>query len=129
MLQRFVSDFIASQPPHLRHLAIVRDVRMVWKTTRYVHYLYDHFKSLVQRGQTAWEAIVQNREVVEDDADILGYGDERDAFGFPRAAQAIHQYRDGRASIASVVAAFKPKRLQLTKSDPVIVEREGRQGM
>ncbi|KAL9622568.1 MAG: hypothetical protein Q9160_003065 [Pyrenula sp. 1 TL-2023] len=129
MLQRFVIDFIASQPPHLRHLAIVRDVRMVWKTTRYVHYLYDDFKSLVQRGETAWEAIVQSREGAEENSDILGHGDERDTFGLPRTLQAIHQYREGRASIASVVAASKPKRVHLTKHDPVIVERDGRQAL
>lgn len=127
MLYKFVADFAISQPPLLRHLSIVRDVHIVWKTTKYIHYTYGYFKSLVDKGQTAWEAVISNPKGVKAISSSANE-EKRDAFGFLQIDHPAHQYKGGRASLAKLVEASKPEQRRPGKADPVIMKKGNQQG-
>ncbi|KAJ6062084.1 uncharacterized protein N7446_006204 [Penicillium canescens] len=57
ILQRLVDLWQMSQPLHLRHFAIVRDMAMQKTTMFYVHYAGHNFAKLVEAGQASWEAV------------------------------------------------------------------------
>lgn len=46
-----------SQPPHIRHLAIVRDTLLVDKSPQYNYRTFANFQLAVQQGLTTWEAV------------------------------------------------------------------------
>lgn len=98
------------------------------KTSSYIHYSYDHFQSLIEKGQTAWEAVIQNKGA-KGVPNALKKEVEMDAFGFPQITHPAHQYRGGQVSLADTVAASKPEKRKLTRHDLVIVEKNGQQGV
>ncbi|OKL57712.1 hypothetical protein UA08_06906 [Talaromyces atroroseus] len=56
-LNRMTEAWQLSQPSHLKHSAIVRDIGMNRTVTHYVHYSYPHFKELVDTARADWEAV------------------------------------------------------------------------
>jgi transcription factor C subunit 3 len=58
-LTRLTDDWERMQPPHIRHLAIVRDTRNTAEK-RFIHYVYrtyKHFQQAVNAGEALWEGV------------------------------------------------------------------------
>lgn len=57
IINKLVQVWQLSQPLHLRHLAVMRDTVLHGKSPVYLHFTYDEYKSLVQKGNRSWSAI------------------------------------------------------------------------
>ena len=57
MLTRLVECWQLSQPLHLRHRAIVRDIALQKTITHYIQYSAGNFRKIVDAGEAAWEAV------------------------------------------------------------------------
>ena len=57
-LGRLSDAWDLSQPPHLRHLAVIRDTIQISKSTQYIYRTYPNFQKAVNAGQAEWEAVV-----------------------------------------------------------------------
>lgn len=58
-LTRLTDDWERTQPPHLRHLALIRDTRNT-EEKRFLHYVYrtyHYFQQAVIAGEAAWEGV------------------------------------------------------------------------
>ncbi|KAF2466071.1 uncharacterized protein BDR25DRAFT_345687 [Lindgomyces ingoldianus] len=59
LMSRITDNWEESQPPHLRHLAVIRDTA-VTQEKKYVHYVYrthGHFQKAVDAREASWEAV------------------------------------------------------------------------
>jgi len=54
LLHRLADDWQRSQPAHLLHLAIVRDIVQTGKVSHYNFYTHENFKKLVDQGVAMW---------------------------------------------------------------------------
>ncbi|KAK5014141.1 hypothetical protein LTR60_003512, partial [Cryomyces antarcticus] len=54
---RLTDAWEASQPPHLRHLALVKDIDIVEKANHYRYRSHDNFQRAVEAGQAAWDGV------------------------------------------------------------------------
>lgn len=60
-LSRLTDNWETSQPPHLRHLAIIRDTGIT-REKKFVHFIYrthGNFQKGVDAGEVQWEAVVK----------------------------------------------------------------------
>ena len=83
-LSRLVDLWQLSQPPHLRHLTIIRDTALTKRIAHYTHYSFDNFTMLVDSGKASWEAVevvTDNKKkdktstaAVDQDSDMIEYG-------------------------------------------------------
>ncbi|OAX84658.1 hypothetical protein ACJ72_00972 [Emergomyces africanus] len=123
-VSRLVEAWQISQPLHLRHLALVRDVGLRGTVSMYIHYSLRHFSSLVDQGQVSWEAVKLPRE---DKAGVnVPAVDARaqvDAYGFPVDRTPLNLLNDGDATLKACLEAAKPSDYTLTTFDPVIRKR------
>ncbi|MCJ1431350.1 hypothetical protein MMC27_000701 [Xylographa pallens] len=123
LLTRLVEVWQLSQPLHLRYLALLRDISFRGKTQHYVYYEYDAFKSLVDAGKAAWEAVetvrVDNPENQGPNAALDAIPDV-DHYGFPKLDKARFQGRDNNATLAGSLAAAKIAAFRVTALDASI---------
>ena len=116
-LNRLVDYWQISQPLHLRHLAIIRDTALVGKTPHYVHYTYEHFKSLVDRGVASWDAVAANSYGTKNKAKLTiplpEDQAELDEYGFPRLPPHAFQGAEDGATLAECIHAFTPQPLPI----------------
>lgn len=124
-LARIVDHWQVSQPTHLRHLAIIRDTAMAKTKTHYVHYTYDNFKKLVEKGEATWEAVSilgsddKNRQ---QPALAVELKDDLDEYGFPKIPTTLFQGRHNDATLSQCVNAIVVVKPTITKNDPVVRE-------
>ena len=123
-LARVVECWQLSQPPHLRHLAIVRDTAVRRTITHYVHYSARNFKRLVDAGLTSWEAV----EFVPKDARSAGISvppvdvdPQLDEHALPLAIPMNGLLKKGNASLLECVLAARPTDYTVSANDPVAV--------
>lgn len=121
-LARLVECWQLSQPPHLRHLAIVRDTAVRRTITHYVHYSLRNFKQLVDAGLTSWEAV----EFVPKDAKTskvsippVDVDPQVDEYGLPRIISMNGLLNRGDATLLDCVRVAKPADYVLSMNDPV----------
>ncbi|TKA69097.1 hypothetical protein B0A49_04412 [Cryomyces minteri] len=101
---RLTDAWEASQPPHLRHLALIKDIDIVEKANHYRYRSHDNFQRAVEAGQAAWDGVKEmskigkkkgrtNDRAARNQTDL-------DEWGFPRipTSQVV-----GRAGDASLV--------------------------
>lgn len=119
-LARAVECWQLSQPPHLRHLAIVRDVAVRRTTTYYVQYSAQNFARLVDSGLTQWEAV----EFAPRDAKSAKLSvppviatPKLDEYGLPYPVSAKSLPRGGEASLFECMQASGPSHVPITSSD------------
>ncbi|KAI9731012.1 MAG: hypothetical protein M1834_005473 [Cirrosporium novae-zelandiae] len=123
-LSRVVDIWELSQPPHLRHLAIIRDTAMGHKTAHYIHYTYDKFEERVKMGRSVWEAVrIDRKELAKKAKGKKGLAIEEpklDDYGFP-IEQKPYQMGDGSYTIAECLKASRSKLqpFHLGRKDPV----------
>lgn len=131
-LSRVVECWQLSQPPHLRHLAIVRDTAVRRTITHYIHYSARNFRRLVDAGQTSWEAVEfvpkdsKAANVVVPPVDVVP---ELDEYGLPPAIPANQLLKKGDATLLECLLVAKPADYLISSSDPVAVRLDdGRYG-
>lgn len=121
-LTRLTDDWERMQPPHLRHLAIIRDTRTS-DEKRFVHYVYRtyrHFQQAVRAGEAAWGGVCkpshksdgkssQNKGVNE--VTVL------DSWGFHGANQKDFVRFNGTATLSDVRSAIAAPRKYGTRWD------------
>lgn len=116
------SNFRVSQPPHLRHLSIIRDTAQLRRAYHYQHYSYDNFQTLVDRGQVSWDAIKvptkekkkrKGQNTTEERVD-------EDEYGFPTVPAGRFGQKDGWAALDDSIEAEKMEKSTYTTYDPMI---------
>jgi hypothetical protein len=127
-LSRLVECWQFSQPPHLRHLALVRDTAVHKTVTYYVHYSAKNFKKLVDSGAASWEAVefvpkdAQSGKFTVPPVDVVP---ELDEYGLHPIHPSADLIRKGDATLLECVAAAKPADYLLSSRDPVAVLLRG----
>lgn len=126
-IERFTNSWQASQPLHLRHLAIVRDTAQTKKFAHYIHLSYDNFQKKVDAGETSWEVV----ETTQSDTKkkprgwhAIGAEPELDEYGFAPIPASRFAGKNGDATLLeSVLAASVPPQ-HLTTFDPLVFLNE-----
>ena len=123
-LDRFTGNFRNSQPPHLRHLAIIRDTAQMKKTYHFQYVSFDNFQNLVDSGEASWDSVTlpakESRSKKGNDPKPSNESAELDEYGFSNFSQARFANRDGCASLSDGLSAGKVEGVFLTSFDPVI---------
>lgn len=110
-LARLTDCWQISQPLHLRHLAIVKDIALSGRSSHYVYFTYENFKKRVESGNASWEAVIN---IAENDQRAKKYGvalsalPKLDDFGFPSIQTSLFQDEQNFASLHDCNRAFKP---------------------
>ncbi|OJJ51229.1 hypothetical protein ASPZODRAFT_55384 [Penicilliopsis zonata CBS 506.65] len=131
-LNRLVECWQLSQPPHLRHLALVRDTAQKRTVFHYVHYSARNFKKLVDSGDASWEAV----EFVPKDSKIdprqippVDAVPQLDENGLPLVPPAANLLRNGNATLRELIQVCQPADYIQSSSDPLAVRlRDGSYG-
>ncbi|KAL1654145.1 hypothetical protein SLS61_003148 [Didymella pomorum] len=117
-LTRLTDDWEATQAPHLRHLAIIRDTRNT-QEKKFVHYVYrthDNFQKAVDAGEVIWAGVskpapkqssaAKGGRPKKDDPSI-----QVDAWGFRALNSKDFVDKDGSASLSTCRKAIVKPRL------------------
>ncbi|OOQ84906.1 putative TFIIIC transcription initiation factor complex subunits Tfc3 [Penicillium brasilianum] len=123
-LHRLTDCWQLSQPPHLRHLAIVRDTAIQRTTFFYVHYSASNFAKLVESGEASWEAVEFPAGKAKAAKCVIPAVDataQRDKYGFHESSATKLLVKNGNASLFEALAVCKPPTYLLSSSDPMPV--------
>lgn len=124
-LSRLVEFWQISQPLHLRHLAILRDTALTHRTSHYVHYTYENFKRMVERGDASWEAvatIAKGDKRAKGSTVAVDADPKLDEYGFPRLQTTLFQGRENDATLSQCCHALNPVPIPI-KRDLVAKQR------
>ncbi|KAJ5690603.1 hypothetical protein N7462_004995 [Penicillium macrosclerotiorum] len=124
ILHRLVDCWQLSQPPHLRHLAIVRDTAIEKTVFYYIHYSADNFAKLVESGQSLWEAVeypAQKTKAASIQIPAVDATAQFDQLGFPQTGVSKGLFKNGNGSLFESLAVCRPSNYLLSSSDPVPV--------
>ncbi|KAL4968343.1 putative TFIIIC transcription initiation factor complex subunits Tfc3 [Aspergillus stella-maris] len=127
-LARLSECWQLSQPPHLRHLAILRDTALNRTITHYVHYSFQNFSSLVEAGEASWEAVqFVPRNSKSDNLRILPVDakPQLDNYGLPVETPDSGLLKRGDCTLSDCMWVVKPKDYNCSSSDPKAVKSEG----
>lgn len=129
-MAKLVQLWQLSQPPHLRHLAIVRDTALSGKTCYYVHYSYNVFKRMVEAGDTVWEAVQTiKHDTIKNPAMAPDAVPEVDEYGFPKIETSLFLDSKACATIAECFQAADVKPICIHASNPrAILNSDGTMG-
>lgn len=117
-----------SQPPYLRHLALVRDTALQRTITHYVHYSATNFSKLVEAGEASWEAVEFVPRSNKSDTIPVPPVDAKpqlDDYGLPLDAPKSDLVKNGDCSLADGIWVVKPKDYKCSSSDPQAIKLEG----
>lgn len=109
-LARLTECWQISQPLHLRHLAIVKDIALSGRSSHYVYYTFENFEKRVESGNASWEAVIN---IAENDQRAKKYGvalsalPKLDEFGFPSIQSSLFQDEQNLASLHDCNRAFR----------------------
>ncbi|KAI4237140.1 MAG: hypothetical protein LQ349_002064, partial [Xanthoria aureola] len=126
-ISRLVEMWQISQPLHLRYLSIIRDSALTNGIPHYIHYSYENFKRLVDRGKASWElvmTITKEHKQLKDIAAINAQPDLDDN-GFPKISNGLFQGPYNDASLADCNRGKDIKSPKLSSHDPVAVKPKG----
>ena len=120
-LSKIVEAWQLSQPLHLRHLSIVRDTGLIGNRAHYVHYSFENFKSLVDSGEKAWEAVSTVAVIDRKNESIapLHAQPDLDEYGFPRLQHSLFHGRYNDATLSECVELADKENLILSQADPL----------
>lgn len=120
MLVRLVDCWQLSQPPHMRHLAIVRDTALIQRTTHYVHYSARNFQRLVDAGEASWEAVEYIPKGDKSDPLHVPAVDavpQLDPYGLPLIAPTSKLLKNGNATLLECTIVGRPEDYIHSNSD------------
>ena len=123
VMGRLASQWQLSQPPRLRHLSIVRDTSLQRTQTIWVHYTYENFRAMVDRGETTWEAAQHLQKLPEgiqvNEADVDGRADEH---GFPLMPRPEQMLENGEATLMEGLRSIEPAPFTVASSDLIVLQ-------
>ncbi|MCJ1465758.1 RNA polymerase III transcription initiation factor complex subunit [Pseudocyphellaria aurata] len=108
-LTRLVEFWQISQPLHLRHLALLRDTALTHRTSHYVHYTYENFQRMVERGDASWEAvatIAKGDKRAKGSTVTVDAEPKLDEYGFPILQTTLFQGRENDATLSQCCRAL-----------------------
>lgn len=127
-LGRLVACWQMSQPLHLRHLAIVRDIALRRTITHYVHYSANNFRKLVDAGDATWEAV----EFVPKGAKgntirvpPVDASPQLDEYGLSIDVPRKELLKHGNSTLLECMLSVKPSDYSCTSTDLSAVRVEG----
>ncbi|GKZ28345.1 RNA polymerase III transcription initiation factor complex subunit [Aspergillus brasiliensis] len=126
-VSRLVECWQLSQPPHLRHLAIVRDTALQRTITHYVHYTAMNFKQLVDSGEALWEAVeFAQKKAKSSNAHIhpVDAVPQLDDYGLTLAVPKKELFKGGDATLLDCMSVVKPANYVFSGSDAVAARKE-----
>ncbi|CEL08858.1 hypothetical protein ASPCAL12003 [Aspergillus calidoustus] len=126
-MARLVECWQVSQPPHLRHLAIVRDTTINRTITHYIHYSSRNFSKLVDAGESSWEAVefvARNAKTSTIAVPPIDEQPKLDAYGLPLDLPKSDLLNSGDCSLMDCVLVARPQNYLMSSSDPRAVELE-----
>ncbi|KAJ6021085.1 hypothetical protein N7540_006589 [Penicillium herquei] len=126
LIHRLTDCWQFSQPPHLRHLAIVRDSDVQKTTIHYVNYTASNFARKVDQGGAFWEAVEFPPEKIKaSKVKVLPVEApfEVDNYGLPQIISPLLM-RNGNIKLAEGLLCCKPSDYSLTRKDPAGVYQE-----
>ena len=124
-LSRLVDLWQLSQPPHLRHLTIIRDTALTKRIAHYVHYSFDNFKVLVDSGKASWEAVeivTDNKKNTKISAAAVDTESDMDEYGFSKVQASRFQGRNNDATLLECVLASEAEPFYITSFDPIATQ-------
>ncbi|KAJ5537083.1 hypothetical protein N7513_010269 [Penicillium frequentans] len=124
MVHRLTDCWQISQPPHLRHLALVRDSDVHKTIIHYVHYSARNFATKVIEGTAFWEAVqfpVKNHKSLKTELPRVDAPAELDQYGLPHNNIPVGMMKNGNVSLFEGLASCKPADYSLTRKDPMSV--------
>ncbi|KAJ5585048.1 uncharacterized protein N7459_004848 [Penicillium hispanicum] len=132
MIHRLVDCWQISQPPHLRHLAIVRDVAIEKTILYYVHYSAENFAKRVDAGEASWEAVefpAKKAKSFNVNIPPVDATAQLDQYGLPQILPR-GLVKNGNITLFEGIAMCKPADYGLTSSDPMPYHTpDGRSGV
>ncbi|KAL4944196.1 hypothetical protein BDV06DRAFT_188070 [Aspergillus oleicola] len=126
-LARLSECWQLSQPPHLRHLALVRDTALNRTITHYVHYSARNFSKLVEAGEASWEVVeFVPRNTKSDNIRVppVDAKPQLDSYGLPIEAPISELLKNGDCTLSDCMWVVKPKDYNRSSSDPKAVKSE-----
>ncbi|PKY05566.1 hypothetical protein P168DRAFT_289025 [Aspergillus campestris IBT 28561] len=120
MLTRLVECWQLSQPLHLRHRAIVRDIALQKTITHYIQYSAGNFRKVVDAGEAAWEAVEYTPKGNKSSSlrpPPANAQPDLDDYGLPRAVPTKDLVKKGRASLFECIATVGPQDYVCSSSD------------
>ncbi|KAL8795708.1 MAG: hypothetical protein Q9182_007498 [Xanthomendoza sp. 2 TL-2023] len=122
-LSRLVGMWQLSQPPHLRHLSIIRDATLTDGIPHYVHYTFPNFKALVDQGKASWDVVmtVTKEHKIFKEAAAIDAEPDLDENGFPTIADNLFQARSSLASLAECIQSAIVKVPSPAMHDPRVI--------
>ncbi|KAL2864525.1 putative TFIIIC transcription initiation factor complex subunits Tfc3 [Aspergillus lucknowensis] len=120
-LARLVECWQLSQPPHLRHLAIVRDTALQRTITHYVHYSARNFGKIVDAGESSWEAVEfvpRNTKSGSIKVPPIDVKPQLDPYGLPPDAPVSELVKNGDSSLMDCMLVVRPNNYLFSSSDP-----------
>lgn len=127
-LGRLVDQWQISQPPHLRHLAIIRDTAMNKSVAHFIHYSYKNFKDLVDSGKASWEAvetISETKKKGKNKAAAVTSEPDLDEYGFPKLQANLFQGTHNDAAPFECALAVKIRPLFVTSLNAISKKLDG----
>ncbi|KAL3467798.1 hypothetical protein BJX64DRAFT_247486 [Aspergillus heterothallicus] len=124
-MARLVECWQLSQPPHLRHLAIVRDTTMNRTITQYIHYSAKNFSKLVDAGESSWEAVEyvpRNNKSGTITVPPVDAKPQLDDYGLPLDLPKGELLNYGDCSLMECLLVVRPQNYLMSSSDPRAVE-------
>jgi hypothetical protein len=130
LLMRLTALQLQSQPPHLRHLVMVRDTILSGTIPLYVQYSLPNFEARVKSGQAFWEAVKgpaidsenRGKKTSSNHALISLNVPELDEFGFPAKYAPSSQYKGARTTLGQGLLAARPDNLPFSNRDPTVCD-------
>ena len=110
-----------SQPLHLRHLAVIRDVATVSRVPHYVHFTFPNYKIKVERGDVEWEAVESVKPGKAEGNERVTAVAELDDYGFPILDKNKFSGKQRCATLAQCVEADKRTLFSLKGQDPMVI--------
>jgi hypothetical protein len=130
-LTRLTDDWERTQPPYVRHLAIVRDTRNT-EEKKFIHYVYRtyrNFQEAVENGEASWEGVGKpaTKDDGKPDETKPGDGSSLDVWGFHGHDEKNFVRFNGTATLSEVRSAIANKRKYGPRWDIALAEEIGYQ--
>ncbi|KAJ5257030.1 hypothetical protein N7478_013134 [Penicillium angulare] len=122
LTHRLTDCWQVSQPPHLRHLALVRDSGVRKTIIHYVHYSARNFGKKVEQGGAFWEAVefpVKNQKSSKVKIPPVHASFPVDEYGFISNSVPRNLLKNGNVSLFEGISSCKPPNYSLTRKDPM----------
>ncbi|EXJ84346.1 hypothetical protein A1O3_05013 [Capronia epimyces CBS 606.96] len=135
LLHRISSRSLLAQPPHLRHLAVVRVSIVVDGVAQYIHYSWDVFRQMAERQEVDINQVPGAKEALrtvlpdglEQRTDAISSKSKinTDEFGFPLQPLLPLQFENGEASFEDIIRTVAAGDFVHRAAEPSIIEKDG----